>query len=79
MNTHFTRYFARAVAGAALLAFLLSVRARGADAVNLAVVATLTSSSVSGDTRNEALNDGSNPLPNRCCWSVLLEDFPSKH
>jgi len=34
-------------------------------AANLAVVATSSSSSVSGDTRNEALNDGSNPRSSR--------------
>ncbi len=78
MNTHFTRYFARAVAGAALLAFLLSVRAQGADAVNLAVVATPTSSAVSGDTRNEALNDGSNPRSSRGDRRGTYGNWPSR-
>ena len=56
------------IAATALLFLQSDVSAQNStapSAPNMAVVATPSSSSVSGDARNEALNDGSNPRNSR--------------
>jgi uncharacterized protein len=56
----------------------LGAQTSNAPAVNLAAVAMPSSSSVSGDTRNEALNDGSNPRSSRGDRRGTYGNWPSR-
>lgn len=69
-----------ALAGTALLLTQSHLPAQNsnAPAANMAVVATPSSSSVSGDTRNEALNDGSNPRSSRGDRRGTYGNWPSR-
>jgi len=67
-------------AGFCLLANALPAQepAPAAANVNVAVVATPSSSAISGDTRNEALNDGSNPRSSRGDRRGTYGNWPSR-
>lgn len=78
MNTFATPVVSGVVASAALLLLPSALLAQSADAVNMAVVATPSSSFVSGDTRNEALNDGSNPRSSRGDRRGTYGNWPSR-
>jgi len=81
MNTFATRFVLGIVASTALFSFQFELRAQDSNAptaANMAVVATPASSSVSGDTRNEALNDGSSPRNSRGDRRGTYGNWPSR-
>lgn len=70
--------FAALAVSATALSLPSNLPAQSAEAVNMAVVATPSSSAVSGDARNEALNDGSTPRSSRGDRRGTYGNWPSR-
>ncbi len=81
MNPFISRFILGAVVGGALILSRPDAAAQSSNApvgVNMAVVATPSSSSVSGDTSETALNDGSNPRSSRGDRRGTYGNWPSR-
>ena len=81
MNPFISRFVLGAVVGGALILSRPDTAAQSSNAlvgVNMAVVATPSCSSVSGDTSEAALNDGSNPRSSRGDRRGTYGNWPSR-
>jgi DUF1680 family protein len=78
MRTIGLRFFVLAALGVAGLFSETKLAAQSADAVNMAVVATTSSSAISGDTTETALNDGFAPRNSRDTRRGTYGNWPSR-